>query len=137
VREATGVAEAVAALPQGAQLRLVRRTTATRAQHSGGRPIDRWIPDLAVGEFAIARARRGVGFRLSRGGPEEVDGSVGRAGKGERVHIPPSRRALGPAGTRALLYVLSSDRRLTAGDPMGENFLPLLIGFFIRSLFFR
>jgi hypothetical protein len=62
MREATSVAGAAAALPQRAQLRLVRRTTARRTQHSAHRAINQWIPELAAGEFKIARARRGVGF---------------------------------------------------------------------------
>jgi hypothetical protein len=52
VREAAGVAGAAAALPQRAQLRLVRRPAARRAEHPGRRPV----PALAAGEFAIDRS---------------------------------------------------------------------------------
>ena len=64
VREAADVAGTAAALPQRAQLRLVRRPAARRAQHPGRRPI----PALAAREFALNRSiAHGVG-RVSRGG---------------------------------------------------------------------
>jgi len=64
VREAADVAGTAAALPQRAQLRLVRRPAARRAQYPGRRPI----PALAAREFALNRSiAHGVG-RVSRGG---------------------------------------------------------------------
>ena len=64
VREAARVAGAAAALPQGAQLRLVRRPAARRVQHPGRRPI----PTLAAGGFAVGRSIAHCAGRVSRGG---------------------------------------------------------------------
>jgi hypothetical protein len=93
VREAAGVAGATAALPQRAQLRLVRRPAARRAQHPGRRPI----PTLAAGEFAIDRSIAHGAGRVSRGRDKAL--ARRRRGNGRRVvgvrAVPPARRGGG------------------------------------------
>ena len=82
VREAARVAGAAAALPQGAQLRLVRRPAPRRAQHPWRRPI----PTLAAGEFAIDRSIAHGAGRVSRGGGKaSASGEATRTRMGNRV----------------------------------------------------
>ena len=85
VREAARVAGAAAALPQRAQLRLVRRPAPRRAQHPWRRPI----PTLAAGEFAIDRSIAHGAGRVSRGG-----GKASASGEATRTRKPSTSRVL-------------------------------------------
>jgi len=135
VREAARVAGAAAALPQRAQLRLVRRPAPRRAQHPWRRPI----PTLAAGEFAIDRSIAHGAGRVSRGGGKAlarrrggngkrvVGGPRSAAGKARRRHWPVDRggRRGIEHGADVLVVHVVCPSKADAGNLLVERLEPL------------